>query len=213
MKKLIYIVLAALLCGCENISKVLDSSREITIFGVVSDASDGALLANTTIRDEYTEFGNVGSVVTGSDGCYEFHIPSSPTMVMLLAEKEGYEPQTHSVLLENVNKDNTIKVDFKLRRTTIRYKGIVTDDQDIPLSNVKVYATMMQGGYRKEMASTFSKENGEYVLLAPNQENFSSWSYTITASKEGYRSQSTNMGHTKNDNGKNFTVNFQLDKQ
>lgn len=213
MKKLIFIILAAILCGCENFSKVRDTSREITIFGVVSDATDGALLANATIRDEYTEFGNIGSVVTGSDGCYEFHVSSSSNMVMLLAEKEGYESQTHSVFLETVNKDNTIKVDFKLRRTTIQYKGIVTDVQDIPLSNVKVYATMLQGSYRKEMASTFSNENGEYILLAPNQENYSSWSYTITASKEGYRSQSTNMGHTQNDNGKNFTINFQLDKQ
>lgn len=211
MRKIVLFVIFALLCSCE-ISDIHNKKNDIVIYGMVSDANDGKPLANVTIRDEYTEVGAVGSTVTGFDGNYEFHISSPIETVMLLVEKDNYESQSYKLPLSKLNKDNTIQVDFKLRRLSIQYIGRVTNTQDIPIPNTKVYATILRGSTRENVAATFADDNGKFVLSVPNQ-TYDTWSYYITASVDGYSNKTIKMGHTPNDNGKNFVVNFQMEKE
>lgn len=214
MKRLLpLIVLGFLLFSCD-ISEIFDKPKEVVIYGTAIDACDGSPLANATIRDEHLEFSNLENAVTGSDGTYEFRVSSSNDIlsIFLLAEKDNYESQTYHLELFDYQDGLHKHIDFKLMRKTIEYRGVVKDVENNPLPYAQVYATILKGSSLNKVGTTFTDSNGNYILSVPNQE-YNSWSYSVTAVCDGYEHKTINMGHTPNDNGKNITLIFQLVKE
>lgn len=194
------------------------STNNITIYGNVSDAETGNPLDNVTVSAVLEE--SVGSsmkTVTGSDGNYEMEV-SNMDMFYIVAERSKYAKVKERILPNFTTGEKTIKVDIQMHKNAVIYQGKVTDKKGLTMENAKVSVK----SERKDLATTFTDQYGEYVVEVPrltddqsddyddNSGTDNSWTNEITVSKDGYKNQNQSMSHTISDLGKTITVNFEL---
>ena len=206
----IFVMMAMMSYGCH-----CDKSIDYTIHGIISDEITGALLPNVSVsvKDNVSDGDLVlttesDTQITGSDGSYQIKITCKKgKKLFVIADKDKYNQVVTDFVTDAAA---NIQCDIKMSKSTIEYSGIVTDSDGNPVSDARVYVTIMQNE-RKELASVFTLQDGKYSLNAPNQ-NYESWNYYVTATKDGFGYQTKNMAHTPDDNGKRFKLDFQLQK-
>ena len=116
-------------CKKKDSSKKLD---EVTLYGTAIDGTTGEPLYNVQIYlekypefdksgESYTDsdFGVVGTSVTGMDGTYEFTIYDvvQNGHYGAYAEKVGHKEDEKTVTFLNVKSGGRVKVDFQLTRS------------------------------------------------------------------------------------------------
>lgn len=204
MKKHITIIVSLVICLCS-----CEVHNQYTIYGTISDYADGHPLSSAEVILERDHL-PINSIFTGEDGNYQFIVEGcDEDSAKITVEKENYEKDSVVFILPKQSEAKTSMQNIILRRATIVYSGIVKDAFDCPIEGAEVYTTIFQKGNRLQVGSTQTDLRGEFSLSVPNQ-RLDTWVYYITVSKVPYSPKTSTMGHTRNDNGKNFTINFIL---
>ena len=207
MKKLLIFVIPLIVClsGC-------DKSNMYSVYGTVSDYADGQPIVTAKVTLERNHV-PVESIITGNDGSYQFQIENTnEDSASITVIKDDYETSSVAFLMPKRSESKADKHNFIIRRSTILFGGLVTDQDNTPLEGAKVYATIFINGSRTQVGSVLTNDKGQYLLPVPNQKQ-SSWTYYVTAAKDAYTSKTYNMGLTEKDNGKRFTINLSLQKE
>ena len=152
--------------------------------GTVTDASN-APIAGATVS--YSG----GSTTTSSTGTYSFASVAAGTY-SVTASKTGYTSQTASVTI-TAGQNATQNFQLTATSTTGSFSGTVTDASNAPIAG----ATVSYSG-----GSTTTSSTGTYSFPS-----VAAGTYSVTASKSGYTSQTTSVTVTA---GQNATQNFQL---
>ncbi|MDW7679663.1 MAG: carboxypeptidase regulatory-like domain-containing protein [bacterium] len=138
---------------------------------------------------------NSDSIVTYSDYTGNFFFSIAPGIWKLIAQKEGFQENS----LQNIAVQANQKlqgVDINLVPNSATIKGVITDSQGNHLTQATIICN-------ERKLAAISTTDGNYSLsLSPG-------TVTLTASKSGYLSQTTNVTIT---NGQSQTINFLLDK-
>ena len=213
MKKYFLIALLSIGLGscqnsCQNENPIIPKEKVI-IYGFVQDKYTSEFLSDVSI---YSDSLQIGNIVTGSDGIYEFTLAYSTSRIInLTAQKLNYESSTQMLNLEDLIRNPNKSVNFQLCRSAIIYKGTVTDAQtEQPIPNAKVHAKIQNGSTITAAGTVFTDETGHYTLELHKPE-YNSWNYYISADKSDYKVQTYTMSHTKEDIGRTVTLNFQLE--
>lgn len=210
MKKLLLfwqIIIAIIFASCSDKN---GANNEITIYGNVIDRTTGHPLYNVLIQEK-NKVG--GSTVTGNDGNYEFTLPlngSSNGTYYIVASKEKYSSSEYELVLNSVDKNRSIRVDFQLSKEAITYVGTVLDSQNNPIADAKVSAQYYRYSWNDIGSTVTTDANGSFLLELPKPNDLSQWRYAITVSKNGYTDATKEVNQHVDDMGKTITLNFVL---
>jgi len=199
------ISMVVLMSGCKN-NNIVGTTAPVTavITGVVVSSSSPTPIAGATVTLSY---GNTkDSVVTGSDGIFQFLVEVSDTSkginVTLTVRETGYLTKVYNNI--NVKGDQTIPVSLDINATTYAIiNGVVQDSvSKYPLAGSSVIISL--SGSSSSMArflshtkshvksvssfvidSTTALANGSFVLTI-NLYDLDSLSATMTVSKAGF---------------------------
>lgn len=199
----------------ENITSN-NNNNNILVYGNVSDAETGNPLDNVSVSIMLDEsVGSTAKTVTGYDGNFELEI-SNMDMFYIVAEKSKYAKVKERVFPDFSTGEKTIKADIHMHKNAVTYRGKITDKKGLTLDNAKIHIK----SDKKDLATTFTDQYGEYVVEAPRlnddqydddySNNDNSWTNNISVSKAGYKTQYQSISHTISDLGNTFTVNFEL---
>ncbi len=108
-----------------------DILEEVVLYGTVIDASTGDPIYNAEVAIEKipdlskdgntddSDFGVIGSSVTGNDGSYEFTINNVAKNghYAIYAEKNGYESKDATVSFAHTKDGGRVKSDFSLNKS------------------------------------------------------------------------------------------------
>lgn len=207
MKKCLFCILTLFVClSCS------DKNNMYSVYGTVSDYADGQPIETAKVTLERNHI-PAESIVTGNDGSYQFQIANTnEDSAKITVIKDNYEPSSVEFVMPKRSESKADKHNFIIRRATIQFSGLVTDQSNTPIEGAKVYATIFISGNRTQVGAVMTDSNGAFLLPVPNQ-NQKNWTYYVTAAKDTYAAKTFNMGLTEKDNGKNFTINFALQKE
>lgn len=204
--------------SCKNYYNDSDNpENKVTVYGTVSDIDSGEPMSNVNVSA--VEAAGTGGVIakttTGYDGNYEMTM-SATSLAVIRAEKAKYLTAEEQLSMEaTTESERRVKVDIQMHKAVVLYRGTVTSEATSGgISNVKIDVAKGISIYQQPLASTFTDAYGEYEievpLIANGEEPEATWTNTVTATKDGYKTQSQTVNHTISDLGKTYTIDFKL---
>jgi hypothetical protein len=142
------------------------------IFGVVTAADSGEPVEGATVRVGGT------TTTTNADGAYSLEVDEGTRTIEV--EADGYEPASRTVVVDGDREEDFV-ID---REPGVVIAGRVRDDLGRWVSGARVD---MVGGQRTRTQTTGDDGRFEFRGVAPNT------LYTVTASRDGHRSDSRNL--------------------